>query len=149
MGSAVSERVGWLRWRAVAYIAGPYRSTSAWGVAQNVRAAEAVAWQVWREGIAVLCPHANTAHFDGSLPDETFLAGTMTLLERCDMVVVCEGWEHSTGTRAEIEAAGRLGIPVFYAEDPEWAERARASARAVELAESEERSPSSGRALVP
>ena len=41
------------------------------------------------------------------------LAGTLELMRRCDAVVVIPGWEHSTGTKAEIDEAMRLEIPVF------------------------------------
>lgn len=61
-------------------------------------------------------PHANTAgfeHYDPSLPDQFWLDGTLEMMRRCDCVVLCPGWEKSTGTLSEIAEAQRLSIPVF------------------------------------
>jgi hypothetical protein len=106
----------------VGYIAGPFRGPSAWAVAENVRKAERVALDVWRAGAAAICPHTNTAHFDGAAPDDVWLRGDLEMLKRCDFVVMVEGWEGSMGARAERLTALRLGIPVFYgvAEATSW-----------------------------
>ena len=97
----------------MAYIAGPYRAETAWGIDQNIQAARRVSASLWEHGIANFCPHANTAHFDGIAPDEVFLEGGLIMLRRCDAVVLVGKWWESAGTRAEIEEAKRLGIPVF------------------------------------
>jgi hypothetical protein len=97
----------------VVYVAGPFRSPTHWGIVQNVRAAEAVALEVWRAGAVAICPHLNTANFQGALPDEAWLAGTLELLRRCDAMVLVAGWETSTGTGAEIKEAKRRKMPVF------------------------------------
>lgn len=128
----------------IIYIAGPFRASTAWGIAENVRAAERVGLEVARAGAMPLIPHANTAHFHGEGPqlghdfsasshcrhcligfgdirktevcsmlsDRFWLEGTLELLRRCDAVLLVPGWEKSSGTRAEIEEAERLGIPV-------------------------------------
>lgn len=95
------------------YIAGSFRAPTHWGIVLNVRAAEALALEVWRAGCAALCPHLNTANFQGALPDEVWCAGTMTMLERCDAVILVPGHEHSAGTHAEIVRALDLGKLVF------------------------------------
>lgn len=97
----------------VIYIAGPFRGAHAWAVAQNVRRAEELAFAGCQLGAAVLCPHANTAHFDGTLTDDYWLAATLELLRRCDAVLLVPGWEKSSGTRGEVAEAKRLGMPVF------------------------------------
>lgn len=97
----------------VVYIAGKFRARTHWGVVQNVRAAEAVAMEVWSAGAVALCPHLNTANFDGTLTDEIWLAGTMALLERCDAVMLVPGWPDSKGALAERDRAIALGLPVF------------------------------------
>lgn len=97
----------------VVYIAGKYRDPNAWAVEQNIRAAEEVAARVWAMGLVALCPHANSRHMEGVASDEHFLAGTLELMRRCDAVVLVPGWGSSAGTRAEIEEAKRLGLPVF------------------------------------
>ena len=100
----------------VVYIIGPFRGKTAWDVAQNVRRAEEVALSVAEMGAMPLCPHANTAHFDGLLTAEFWLTGTAELLRRCDAAITVDGWERSSGSRGEIKLAGELGIPVFYDE---------------------------------
>jgi hypothetical protein len=105
----------------VVYVAGKFRSTNpdgtsnAWGVCQNVRAAEEVGLAVWKLGHAALVPHLNTAHFQDAdgLPDKLWLDGDLEILRRCDAVVLVPGWERSKGALAEITAANQLGIPVF------------------------------------
>lgn len=97
----------------VVYVAGPYRSPTAWGVRQNIESAARVAAQVWEMGLVALCPHLNSAHMEGVASDEAFLAGTMELLRRCDVVVMAPGWSSSTGAIAERMEAGDLGLQVF------------------------------------
>lgn len=97
----------------VVYIAGPFRARTAWGFAENIRAAERLGLEVARNGMMPLIPHANTAHFHGELPDQFFLNGTMELLRRCDAVIVTPNWAMSSGARDEVDEAERLGIPVF------------------------------------
>jgi hypothetical protein len=98
----------------VVYVAGRFRADSHWGIVKNVRAAEALALEVWRLGAAALTPHMNTANFQGALPDQVWTDGTLALLEKCDAVVLVPGWEDSQGTRGEVRRAIDLGIPVFY-----------------------------------
>lgn len=95
----------------VVYVAGPFRAKTAWGVAENVRAAERVALQIARLGAMPLCPHANTAHFDGECTANFWLEGTLELLRRCDAAVFIHGWPASLGSMGEWEECGRLSIP--------------------------------------
>jgi hypothetical protein len=98
----------------VVYIIGPFRGKSPWEVAQNVRHAEEVALAVAEMGAMPLCPHTNTAHFDGLLTAEFWLAGTSELLRRCDAAVTVGGWMYSNGSLSEVALAGEIGIPVFH-----------------------------------
>ena len=97
----------------VIYIAGPFRAPSFWGIVQHIRRAEAVALSVWQAGMVALCPHLNTANFDGAADDARWLAGDLELLRRSDAVLLVEGWPSSTGAKAEVEEARAHGIPVF------------------------------------
>lgn len=99
--------------RRVAYVAGPYRAPTARGVVENIRRAEAVALELWARGYVALCPHKNTALFDGALPDSAWLDGDLELLRRCDLVVCTEDYQRSSGARREVELAFELNIPVF------------------------------------
>ena len=51
---------------------------------------------------------------DGELPDSFWLEATLELLRRCDLVVMMENWEESTGARGEHDEAIRRGIRVVY-----------------------------------
>lgn len=95
------------------YIAGPFRGENAWEIENNIRRAECLALSVWRLGAAALCPHANTRFFSGALPDETWLAGDLEMLRRCDALILTEDWRRSTGARKEADFAFDRGIPVF------------------------------------
>lgn len=99
------------------YIAGPYRAATPWGVEQNIRAAEDVAVRVHKAGMFAVCPHANSRHMEGIADDAHFLAGTLEMMRRCDAVLLVPGWEKSSGSRAELEEAKRLNIPVFDGKD--------------------------------
>ena len=95
------------------YVAGPFRAATPWGVELNIRHAEALALEVCRLGAVGVCPHTMWRHFDKSLPDEFWLAAGLHLLDRCDAVVLGEGWRASRGTLREIERACLLGLHVF------------------------------------
>lgn len=102
----------------VAYIAGPFRSKTHWGVVQNVRQAEFVALKYWRLGYAVICPHTNTANFDGAVSKEiersVWLDGDLEFLRRSDVLVAMNTWEVSEGARAEVSLAQELGLEIIY-----------------------------------
>lgn len=95
------------------YVAGPYRGPNAWEIECNIRRAETLALEAWRLGVAVICPHANTAHFQGAAPDEVWLEGDLEMLRRCDAVLLTPDWGRSAGARAERDEAVRRGIPVL------------------------------------
>ncbi|MEO1522858.1 MAG: DUF4406 domain-containing protein [Cyanobacteria bacterium J06633_2] len=99
------------------YIAGPYRAGNGRTVEDNIRAAEKAAIAIWETGHYALCPHLNTAHFEGKaigVSDEQYLAGTMEMLRRCDAVVMVENWEESGGAVKEYDYAKSVGMPVHY-----------------------------------
>ena len=98
----------------IAYIAGPYRGPTAWDIEKNVRNAEETGLIAANMGYMPVIPHANTRHFHGQLTDQFWLDGTMEMLRRCDLVVLCPRWEESSGARAEVAEANRLGIPVYH-----------------------------------
>ena len=99
--------------RPVAYIAGPYRGINAFDVSRNIENARLVAAALWRQGYYVLCPHMNTAHFDGIVDDRVFLDGALELMRRCDLVVLSRGWAQSEGAREEIREALAIGKPIY------------------------------------
>lgn len=111
-----------------AYVAGAYRAETIYEIVQNIRRAEEVALELWRFGYVALCPHLNSALFDGACDDSVWLAGSLELMRRCDLVVVIPGYTSSDGSMAEVEEARERGIPVYYwPQDYELLEREAAS----------------------
>ncbi len=98
----------------IVYIAGPFRGKTTWQVEQNVRHAETVGLEVARMGAMPMIPHTNTRFFDGELPDEFWLKGTLALLERCDAIVMVGQWQLSTGAMGELTWATEHNLPHFY-----------------------------------
>lgn len=98
----------------LAYIVGPY--SSRWGIfgrVRNIYKARKVAINWWRKGYAVISPHSNTALFDKYAPYETWIAGDLEILSRCDLLILMDGWENSKGARRELAEARRLHIEVM------------------------------------
>jgi hypothetical protein len=98
----------------IAFISGPYRSDTLHGIHRNVDAAAEVALKYWKLGYAVICPHKNTAFFDGECPDHVWLDGYMAMMHLCDVVVMRQGWEKSQGSRDEHLMAKETGIRIIY-----------------------------------
>lgn len=100
-----------------AYLAGKYRDPTHEGIQRNIAKARDGAALLWQAGYAVLCPHMNTALFDGVVDDMRFLDGDIAWLRAADVLVLLPGWETSPGTRREIEVAKMMRIPVVTLED--------------------------------
>jgi hypothetical protein len=98
----------------VVFISGPYRAATIRGIQENIRRAEEWMIKFILAGWAVICPHKNTALFDGLAPDETWLKMDRELLSRCDAVFMMPGWEKSEGAKAERQEARRLGLRIIY-----------------------------------
>jgi len=98
----------------LAYIAGPYRPSNGKTVLENIRAAEQVAIKYWKAGYVVICPHLNSAFFDGICDDSVWLEGYLEILRRCDVVVMVQGWESSVGSCDEHSEAISFGKEIIY-----------------------------------
>lgn len=97
----------------IVYLAGPYRADTPRGIVENIQRAEKVALELWAAGYPTICPHKNTALFDGGAPDEVWLSGDLEILRRCDVLVLLPGWHESSGSVEEKILAKSLGIPVY------------------------------------
>jgi len=106
----------------VVYVAGPFRAANAWEIAQNINRAATAALEVWLMGAVAICPHLNSAPFQGAAPDLTWLTGYLELLERSDVVLMLPGWEQSRGASAEYARARQLYKPIVFGVDEarEW-----------------------------
>jgi hypothetical protein len=101
----------------IAYIAGPYRSKyGIIGIALNIWKARQVAKKYWKKGFAVICPHSNSALFDGIVKDEVFLEGDREFIKRLnpkkDILVLMKDWRKSSGAIQEAFLANMIGINV-------------------------------------
>jgi len=101
------------------YIAGPFRGD----IEANIKAAQQMAGQVLHKygskGIFPIVPH-NLSHgfyakVEGCSEEEYWVPGTLEVVRRTDAVLLVfpTADEVSSGTKGEVEEAGRLGIPVF------------------------------------
>lgn len=111
--------------REVVYIAGAYTAPTAAGIVANCNAAHALAKRVRAFGLVPFVPHTGLA---GGVTDLAFarpfydlptltweeaMVDCRELLQRCDAVLMVEGWESSKGATEERELAKERGIPVF------------------------------------
>ena len=99
------------------YISGPYRAKTINGIVENISQARKVALKYWQKGYAVICPHLNTALFDGGVSEkdaDIWLKGDLEILKRCDIVVMMRGWELSEGACAEHQIAKEQGLEIIY-----------------------------------
>ncbi len=99
------------------YIAGPYTAADPRLVELNVRAAEAMAYAIYRLGGSVVCPHTTTRWVDKDVSYVFMCLATLAQMVRCDAVLFLEGWEKSAGSVQEHETAVRRGMPIFYSLD--------------------------------
>lgn len=98
----------------VVYVAGKFRGANAWEIENNVRRAEEMSLEVLKLGASVICPHANTRFFHGTLPDQVFIDATLALLAKSDGILMLPGWQQSAGGQGEYDWAREHGLPVFW-----------------------------------
>lgn len=98
------------------YVAGPYSAPTAWQREQNIRRAEEVALELWRRGIPAMCVHTIARYFFGAVPEQAAIEIDNAILDRCDAIMLVNGWERSAGTLAEIDRMAAAGKPVFNAD---------------------------------
>jgi len=98
----------------IIYVAGKYRADTRSEIGLNILKAEKVAKRLWEAGYAVICPHANSAHFDGVVADRCFLEGGIEILTRCDAIYMMKGYENSLGAMEELRIARELDMEIIY-----------------------------------
>lgn len=98
------------------FISGKYRGKSIFEVYENIQIARRYAIKYWQKGYAVICPHTNSALFDGSCDDDVWLKGDLYILKRCDVIVMLPGWKESQGAVEEHKLAQQIGLQIIYEE---------------------------------
>lgn len=106
---------------SLCYLASPYSHADPLVRERRFEDACRVAGEMMKAGKCVFAPiphsHAIEQTFDGPPGDHDFwLRQDFAVLRHCTELVVLrlDGWEKSRGVAAEVEFAGRLGIPVTY-----------------------------------
>lgn len=74
--------------------------------------------EVLLRGYAVFCPFVDFLYWlvlnpGEEIKSEMIYQNSLAMMSRCDAVLVLPGSENSKGTKAEIEQARRIGVPVF------------------------------------
>jgi len=98
----------------IVLISGPYRARTIFGRLLNVYKARKVAVYFWRKGHSVICPHSNSAFFDGKCSDESFLNGYLELVKCSDIIVMMKNWKSSEGAKKEYEYARNLNKEIIF-----------------------------------
>jgi hypothetical protein len=98
------------------YVSGPYRALTPEGVQANINRARIAAQSLWAKGWAVICPHMNSAHFEGE--SQMYLDGDLAIIDRLDpekdALYMLNGWSGSEGARDEHRRALEREITVYY-----------------------------------
>jgi len=99
------------------YVAGAYSADNVLDVLRNIGRGQFYAARLFMMGFAPFCPWHDKDYvfqnFDASLTVKMFYEYSMAWLEVSDALFLVPGWENSKGTKAEIEKAKELGIPIF------------------------------------
>ena len=68
-----------------------------------------------KRGYAVICPIENDewAYEDGIITYEDTLASDLAIIDKCDAIFFCPGWEKGKGTMVEYNFAEKNGIEIM------------------------------------
>lgn len=97
----------------VVYVAGPFRAENSDAMREHIIRAKDAAKAVWMLGCVAVLPHTNHGWMWGQMDELTAIEGCLSLVSRCDVLYLSEGWEQSAGACAELETARRYGLLVF------------------------------------
>lgn len=96
--------------KEIVFVSGKYRGD----IEANITKAESVAKRLWQEGFIVICPHLNTARFDGICSDDIWLLGYLEILKRCDSIYMMDNWQESEGSYQELKVAREAGLKIYW-----------------------------------
>jgi hypothetical protein len=101
----------------VIFIAGPYGDSQGYlAIEDNIVVARVMAATLVEAGYGFFCPHLNSAHFEVITPgvmSQFWLDMDRLIMRGCDALIALPGWASSAGSKAEIQIATKLGLPVF------------------------------------
>ncbi len=101
--------------KKLVYIAGKLKAPTPSEYLKNVNAMITRAEVVRSCGFNIFTPCNDMLNgiLCGRLEPEDYIENDLAILERCDAVMLCEGYETSHGVSLEIDKANERGIPVF------------------------------------
>lgn len=96
------------------YLAGPITATATKSTEDHVAAAVNVYLRLIRAGLPAFCPHL-TAAFPSAfgILYDTWMAYDYAVLDRCNAVLMLDGWRESRGAMLEREYARQHGLTVY------------------------------------
>ena len=102
----------------VVYVAGAMSADNLPTMLENIHRGVQLASEALEAGYAPFCPHLDVAYKllrgeDLCVPVNIFYEYSMEILTRCDYILVCAKSNNSVGTKAELEKALELGLPIF------------------------------------
>lgn len=98
------------------YVAGAYSADNVLDVLKNIGRGEHLATELFLMGFAPFVPWHDKDFIikkpEAEYTVSMFYEYSMAWLEVCDVLILVPGWEDSKGTKAEIDRATELGIPI-------------------------------------
>lgn len=105
----------------VVYVAGKYRGQNENEVWENIMLARKHALDLWKQGYAVICPHANSIFMGHGTKDkdcfDLFISGDLEFINRADILYLLPNWKESVGATMEYQRALELGKQIMYAKE--------------------------------
>lgn len=101
--------------RPLIYVSGPYTASTSAEVARNVERARQAGLDVRAAGFVPIVPHLAILNDDPRFFNyDKAMDECLQILQRCNGILMIDGWLQSPGARTEQRAAFRHRIPVFY-----------------------------------
>jgi hypothetical protein len=107
------------------YLASPYRNPFHLRPLR-IRGHQLLVTELSRHGISAVSPVLQLAHLDGLVSEDAILGLCLSILHRCDILLLMPGWRRSEGAMCEYKAALAVGKPIVDMEDarlladPRW-----------------------------
>ena len=93
------------------YVGGSMTAESSIGWAENCFAWVRPVHDILKAGAACHAPGIQGIFYQKDFTHEEIMPLDLKVLSRCDLLFVLPGWQHSRGTRDEVDFATRHGIP--------------------------------------